>query len=347
MSRLPALAACAIVAALIALPIERRATIATPVSTLTPNSQANYTNAKPVPQGGALGGTTIGPRYAADAFHIDWDGFCNARPTKCSAEHDPHYVYDDARMVADTLPTTEGGAGISNICATSVSIAGNSQCQTDVGVYYATTSDPLVTITCTASWGCGNGPTGVSGNLNGSRIYIPFGAITQPGGDGHLSVKEPSGVICQFWSGGNPDDKPIQKSSLRIGSGACGPPDESTEGDTLFEGGGYAAGDEMSRGFLRPEDLVGDNGDGSDRVDPNSFYHALYGSFSNTRSGRTWPSNGSAGRWTAQNTINGVMPVEGMFSISIARASVRSIAGNRRRISIGSNVPSARCTATA
>ena len=293
------------------------AAIPDPYPTSTPNSTSTgYTNANPPSEGGALGGTTVGPAYAPDAFHVDWDMFCLNQPSHCSGGN-PNYVANDAAMIADTLPSNLYGAGVSSICtgATIINATGNT-CDESVGVYYAKTSDLLVTITCTASYGCGAGPSGMSSPaplLSGSQIYIPSGAEFQPGGDGHMSVKQPSGVICQLYLGGDLNSK-VTSTSINVSSGACGPANYTSEGlSGFFDPGGYASNDEMSRGFLRPEDIVGNNFDGTDSVDPYSFYHAMYGGFANNQAGTVFPAFGGDGQCTSADTYNGAMPKEGMY----------------------------------
>ena len=283
-----------------------------PLPTSTPDASARYDNAHPVAQGGALLDTTIGPAYAADAFHIDWDAFCTAAPAHCR-DGNPKYAGDDSRMIENTLPTSVYGSGVSDICNGALASRPEREgpCVKGVGVYYATANDPLVSVHCT-NYPCGAGVSGTGGTLEGERIHIPRGAIVQHGGDGHLSVKQPSGVICQFWFAQNAHVAPIASPAIDVGAGACGGPSGRGEGDDLFLGGGYAAGDEMSRGLLRPEDIVGSRGVGSDARDPDAFYHALYGGFDNNRSGHVWPANSDDGQCKARETINGSMPVEGM-----------------------------------
>jgi hypothetical protein len=267
-----------------------------------------WTNASPIPVGYGLVGHPTGPSYAKDPFHVDWDAFCSSNSSHCDSNGNPHYVSSDSDMIANTLPSSFYGAGVTTICNGAQVVAGDQNCQKQVGVYYASTNDPLVQINATNS---GYGPSGNSGSLNGSSIYIPKNAIAELPGDGHMSIHQPSGVVCQLYQ---VPSQPVTGTSLSVGSGACAVQSLTNEGTFYYFGNyaGYASQEEMSRGMIRAEDLVGSNGDGTDALNPQNFTHGVYGSFENNQSGTVWPALYGDGRCTLSQN-NGAMPVEGMF----------------------------------
>ncbi|GAC1351054.1 MAG: hypothetical protein NVS3B20_00270 [Polyangiales bacterium] len=61
--------------------------------------------------------------------------------------------------------------------------------------YFATASDPLVQIHCTASWGCSTAPY----TMEGAMIHIPAKARATGGSDHHLTVIQPDGMEYDFW----------------------------------------------------------------------------------------------------------------------------------------------------
>ncbi len=275
-----------------------------------------WTNAKPIPVSYALVGHTTGPTGATDPFHVDWDSFCSGHASNCDSNGNPHYVSNDTNMIANTFPTSFYGQGITYICSGAYVVSAGTSCQDQVGVYYATSSDPLVTINVAlGKTYSGWGPSGNSGSLNGSAIYIPYGALAQLPGDGHLSVHQPSGVVCQLWQTqyGNNPPKPVTSTTLSVAGGGCAGQDLTTEGTASYApASGYAASDETSRGLIRAEDIVGNNGDGTDSTYPTYFSHALYGAFSSNRSGAVWPAVAGDGSCSLSQN-GGAMPVEGMY----------------------------------
>ena len=241
-----------------------------------------------------------------DPFHIDWDTFCATHAAKCDRDGNPHYVPADANMIANTFPLSLYDAGITHFCAGKYAVPGNGNCGFVVGIYQAKLSDPLVTIHLTMYKSGSN--VNDNGPLDGSQVRIPRNALPQPVGDAHLNVRQPNGVMCEFWqvnyTGASPAPTPgpVNGSILNAAAGKCGGTD----------GGAYAAHVEVSHGLIRAEDLAGSNGDGTDRDNPYSYSHAVYGSIPNNRGGTTWPALASDGQCDTKSH-GGARPVEGMY----------------------------------
>ncbi len=224
----------------------------------------------------------------------------------CDAHGNPHYAPDDANMIANSFPLSPYDAGITHVCASKYVVTGNQNCGFVVGVYQATTSDPLVRIHLSV-YRNGHGPLGTSTALDGTSIRIPYGALPQSGGDGHLHVRQPNGALCELWqvnddgSSPEPTPGPVTKSDLYAASGTC-----------AGNGGAYAADIDVTPGLIRADDIAGGNGDGTDTANPLSYSHAVYGAVANNREAAVWPSRGSDGKCKTKRN-GGAEPAEGMY----------------------------------
>ncbi len=114
-------------------------------------------------------------------------------------------------------------------------------------VYFATPSDPVMTVHCTDEDGPGTcqGSNGV--DVNGAQINVPAGAQPTANTDAHMTVVETAtGAEYDFWH------TSISGSTLTAGAG--GEVNVNTGDGT--GGAGDAAGFALSAGLLRPSELA-------------------------------------------------------------------------------------------
>jgi hypothetical protein len=147
-------------------------------------------------------------------------------------------------------------------------------------VYFATDSDPEMTITCKHDFGADSCTGANRVNIGGRRIHVPAGARPEDDSDAHMTVIETAtGAEYDLW------DTTVSGSTLAAGSGA--EVNVSTGNGT--GGGGNAAGFALSAGLLRPSELA------AGRID-----HALVVSIPCTDAvganvGFAWPATGGWG----------------------------------------------------
>jgi hypothetical protein len=120
----------------------------------------------------------------------------------------------------------------------------------DVGsrpIYFANTSDPLMTIKCTSEYG-GNGCTGNNGvDINGMQIHIPAGANPTSNGDSHMIVVEVNtGLEFDMLH------TSVSGSTITMGTGS----EDNTQTGFGINDQGTASGISELAGLLRPSELL-------------------------------------------------------------------------------------------
>jgi hypothetical protein len=114
-------------------------------------------------------------------------------------------------------------------------------------LYFASSSDPTMTINCTSAEGPGTcaGTNGV--DINGAKINVPAGAQPTDNGDAHMTVIETAtGQEYDLWHAS------VSGSTITSATGAMS--NVNTGNGT--GGGGDAAGFALSAGLLRPSELA-------------------------------------------------------------------------------------------
>ena len=120
------------------------------------------------------------------------------------------------------------------------------------GVYYARSTDPVITIHCTAYWGPGTCTGQNQVNIDGQQIHVPAGAMPQDNGsDQHMTVVDQTHQLeydfeHATWS--------ADHHTLTVWSGAQIPagPDQGTG----LGGGGTAAGFSTLAGLITAPELA-------------------------------------------------------------------------------------------
>lgn len=152
-------------------------------------------------------------------------------------------------------------------------------------VFYASPSDPLMTIHCTAVYGpksC-QGADGI--DINGLQIHVPPGARAASNSDAHLSIIETaSGAEYDFWRAS------ISGSTITAATGA---ETNVTSGDGTG-GGGDAANLALSAGLLRPSELL------SGQIDHPLVLVVPCTNATGANVGYTWPARGGWGQYCGQ-----------------------------------------------
>jgi hypothetical protein len=152
-------------------------------------------------------------------------------------------------------------------------------------VFYASPSDPTMTIHCTSSEGRGTcqGANGI--DINGATINVPAGARPEHNWDAHMTVIETAtGAEYDLWRAS------VSGSTITAGTGA----ETNVDTGSGTGGGGDAANLPLSAGLLRPADLMAGHID-----------HALVVVVPCTNAtgadvGYTWPATGGWGEYCGQ-----------------------------------------------
>jgi hypothetical protein len=147
-------------------------------------------------------------------------------------------------------------------------------------IYFANSSDPLMTIKCTSEYG-GNGCTGENGvDINGMQIHIPSGANPTANGDSHMIVVEVNtGLEFDMFH------TSVSGSTLTMGTGS---EDNSVTGLGLNDQG-TASGISELAGLLRPSELQA-----------GKINHALTIDLPCTSDSYVYPANGPYGDYCGE-----------------------------------------------
>ncbi|MCW3008758.1 MAG: hypothetical protein JWP17_3384 [Solirubrobacterales bacterium] len=199
--------------------------------------------------GGALACSSAGaptsPAPRAAAPPASWHGFgVDHWPNASWRPYAPGSPFNQ-RIPAGTRPV----AGSQDLIDTALSLgtpghltAGVAQSSDDWGhpTYYASTTDPVFTLRTTANYG--------SNAINGARIRVPDAALAAGGGDGHMTIVQPSGWEYDLWQ---VHDKPRGGGTLTFSWG----------GRLRIDGDGLRTGGTASRfgnlaGMIRAPELA-------------------------------------------------------------------------------------------
>jgi hypothetical protein len=152
-------------------------------------------------------------------------------------------------------------------------------------VFYASPSDPVMTIHCTSSAGPGTcqGANGI--DVNGARINVPAGARPDGNSDAHMTVIETAtGAEYDFWRAS------VSGSTITAGTGA----ETNVNTGNGTGGGGDAANLALSAGLLRPSELV------SGHIDHALVIVVPCTDATGFHVGYTWPAKGGWGQACGQ-----------------------------------------------
>jgi hypothetical protein len=177
-------------------------------------------------------------------------------------------------------------------------------------VYFATDSDPVITVHCKGVYG----PTscqGASGvNVDGVRVHIPAGARPTANGDGHLAIVETdTGDEYDFWHA------TVSGAAITADTGVV----ENVNDSNGTNDGGDAASLALTAGLLRPSELA------SGRID-----HALVISIPCVNAngadvGWVFPASGGWGEPCGQywnETTAGAPPIGSLFKLNLTDAQI-------------------------
>ena len=147
-------------------------------------------------------------------------------------------------------------------------------------IFYASPSDPTMTIHCTSSEGPGTcqGANGV--DINGAQISVPARARPEDNWDAHVTIVETAtGTEYDMWH------TSISGSTITAGTGA----ETNVANGSGTGGGGDAANFSLTAGLLRPAEL-----------ESGHINHALVmvvpcTNATGPNNGYTWPANGGWG----------------------------------------------------
>lgn len=115
-------------------------------------------------------------------------------------------------------------------------------------IYFASTSDPVVTAHCNQY--CGNFNNGSSSDYT---LHIPARARPASGDDHHMAVVQPDGTEDDFWEVTYPSSNWSTGQTLTAGGGAhCG---NFYTGPGLIAGGATAGGNCLAAGLVRAAEL--------------------------------------------------------------------------------------------
>ena len=177
------------------------------------------------------------------------------------------------------------------------------------GIYYARSTDPVVTIHCTYQWGPGTCTGSNKVNIDGQQIHVPAGAMPQNNGtDAHMTVfDQANNLEYDFehasWS--------ADHQTLNVWAGA-----EIVSGPNLgtgLGGGGTAAGTATPAGLITEPELAS-----------GTINHALSINLPCT-SGSVYPAGGAYGLACSQiageNTA-GAAPLGTLLQLNMSDAQI-------------------------
>lgn len=152
-------------------------------------------------------------------------------------------------------------------------------------VFYASPSDPTMTIHCTSVFGPGScqGANGV--DINGARIHVPAGARAENNSDAHMTIIETAtGAEYDFWRAS------VSQGTITSATGA----ETNVSTGTGTGGGGDAANLPLSAGLLRPSELI------SGQIDHPLVVVVPCTNATGADVGYTWPATGGWGEHCGQ-----------------------------------------------
>jgi hypothetical protein len=161
--------------------------------------------------------------------------------------------------------------------------------------YYAGSSDPAVTVTCTAY--CG---------VAAATFGIPSQARAAGGSDGHMAVIEPDGTEWDMYGA----HAYVGQSSVSV----AGLFKTSVLGSGAVPNGGATSGGALAAGLIRFDEL-------SRGVIP----HALFGVTSCVQSGPVYP--GSSNASICASNVAGAPPVGARFQLTLTDSQIDALAG--------------------
>ena len=151
-------------------------------------------------------------------------------------------------------------------------------------VYFASPSDPVMTIHCADEYGPNSCQDANHANLEGTKINVPVGAQPDSNWDAHMTVIETAtGEEYDLWHSS------VSGSTLTAGTGS----EESTDANGL-QGGGNAANFALTAGLLRPSELL------SGQINHALVIGVPCTNASGANVGYTWPASGGWGEYCGQ-----------------------------------------------
>ena len=232
-----------------------------------------------------------------------WRPYSSSSPFNRPLPADPTIAPDSGSIIANLTANNanfEGGA---------TQFAFTSDDGRD-GVYYARTSDPVVSIHCTYYWGPGTCTGADKVNIDGQQIHIPAGAMPQDNGsDQHMSViDQTNNVEYDFehatWS--------ADHHTLNVWAGAEIPAGANL--GTGLGGGGTAAGFSTVAGLITAPELAS-----------GAINHALVINVPCT-TGSVYPAAGANGlpcsQMPAHNPTGTATPLGTLFQLNMTDAQI-------------------------
>jgi hypothetical protein len=177
-------------------------------------------------------------------------------------------------------------------------------------LYFASASDPVMTVDCTGEYGpmsCGGG-NGVT--TNGARIHVPAGAEPTANWDGHLTIIETdTGMEYDFWHAS------VSGSTITAGTGAV----FSTSSSDGTNDGGDAASLALTAGLLRPSELA------SGHIDHALVISVPCVNANGADVGWVWPASGGWGEpcgeyWNEDSSS--APPIGSLFKLNLSDAQI-------------------------
>ncbi len=178
-------------------------------------------------------------------------------------------------------------------------------------LYFASTSDPVMTINCTSAEGPGTcqGANGV--NINGAQVHVPAGAQPGKNWDAHMTIVETAtGQEYDLWHAS------ISGSTITADTGAVA----NVNSDTGTRGGAVnAASFALAAGLLRPSELASGQINHALVIDvPCTNGHG-------STAGFVWPATGGWGEYCGQywnESTTGAPGVGQLFKLNMSDAQI-------------------------
>jgi hypothetical protein len=260
--------------------------------------------------------STSSPAHAATACPQAFGSFSSANfPTACWRPYGPSSPFNRPLPAHPTI-AANSAAIMSNLTANNVNFEGSANqfaFTSDAGrdgVYFAQTSDPLVTIHCTYQWGPGTCTGADKVNVDGHQIHIPAGAQPQNNGsDLHMTILDQANNLeydfeHATWS--------ADHQTLNVWSGAEIPAGPNT--GTGLGGGGTAAGFSTLAGLITAPELAA-----------GAINHALVINVPCT-TGAVYPAAGAWGlacnHIQNENTTGTPTPLGSLFQLNMTDAQI-------------------------
>jgi hypothetical protein len=177
-------------------------------------------------------------------------------------------------------------------------------------VYYASASDPVMTVNCTDE----DGPNTCQGyngiEVNGATIHVPAGAQAGNNWDAHMTVIETAtGQEYDFWH------TSISGSTLTAGSGSV----ENVNTSDGTQDAGDAASLALTAGLLRPSELA------SGHIDHALAIDIPCTNATGANVGYSWPATGGWGQYCGQywnESTTGAPNIGQLFKLNMTDAQI-------------------------